>query len=264
MITIYTFVGKREDLIKHQQYSFETNLKQDFEHIVINNEALANNSLSQKIKDECNKLNIKYIDVCIDKDLMERCCKLDNKPHIHDGKNYYNAGIAHAYALCWAWKHHIKHKKDKVLILDMDMFFLKPELLNMDNYDLMYCPQTRPNVSEYIWPGFLLMNMNTLPNLDDFDLFCGLIDGTGVDVGGQTAIYLQNNKNNLKIKHILIPNIVDDKLKNLFDPPYYQYVNLNFDNYNGILHMAGASNWAYHSKNYIKNKTDWVLKQLYK
>lgn len=265
VIKIYTFAHKRPDFIELQLKSFEKNLENEYEFIVYNNAVFDKDRTHyNQIQNICKKHNIKCIDVQRDNDLIAKL-KSYNNEHIFNGEGmYFNAVIACAYPLCYAWKHNFSSSNDKICIIDSDMFIVEKENFAnvLNQYDIMCQLHSRGPNGEvyYIWNGFVLMNLNNLENKSDLVWWCGYVNGYPVDVGGQTFHYLEKNKDKIKIGGLVQHYIGEDPNCD-FSPANYEYFEFG-NSVRSILHHRGGSNWHSCSKDYVDRKTIWLKKQI--
>jgi len=266
MIKIYTFAHKRPDFIELQFKSFKKNIKEDFEFIVFNN---ANFDVDRThydgINKMCQSLGCQVIDIQKDNELATTL------PHStdpilfgHDGA-YTNANMACAYPLCYAWQRILSKTDDKICIIDSDMFVTHPIELSplLDKYQLCFVPQIRHNeinekVAEYMWNGIVLANLQSLPDKEKINWWCGRVKDIPVDVGGQTTMYLDEHPE-LKLLHIRVRHIPDEPTTN-FHPSNYEIIWL--EDQQAILHYRSGSNWNNMSPDYHVKKTRWLRHKL--
>lgn len=169
VIKIYTYVDKRPDFIPYQLKSLKFFLTDEFEYIIFNN---ASNFVNRwKINNLCKKLGVKVYPI---------------KTPIHSNPN-----MACAYPIQWSFHNIIKKQKNSLaVILDSDIFLLKIFSIRkyLDGFNIAGTKQIRGKV-KYLWNGILFFNLRTLPNIDDLNFMCGLIDRTATDVGGNLHYY---------------------------------------------------------------------------
>lgn len=128
-----------------------------------------------------------------------------------------------------------------------------------------------------IWTGFVIMDLNAMPNKNTINFNCGKVEGVSVDTGGHTHYYLQNEA--VKIKYIdcihsdnfLCQDCQKNRTKNCFhnieilqnigfkkeDINFIQSGATNFEFLlkNTFLHYRGGGNWDNQSNTYHNNKT---------
>lgn len=264
MIKIYSFYNKRSDFLDLQISSFQKHLRDQYEFIVFNNSSFDPNRVEyNKIKQACQKNNIQCIDIEKDKDLIQHLQHYNNEIIIN-GAGYTNGNIAHAYGLCFAWKHIISKTNDLVCVIDNDMFFVGNENITalLNKYDLVYMEQSKGSANKpitYMWPNIILANLDKLPEKETINWWCGQCEGVSVDVGGHSYYYLEKHKNNLKISTIKQYHYSYDPECN-FEPANYEYLSL--DGNKSILHYRGGSNWDGQSQDYHNKKTQWLKNKL--
>ena len=257
MLKIYTFAHKRPDFISLQMQSFQ-HIKEDFSFTVFNNASFdINRENYEKINLTCQQNNVRVEDVLKD-DCVEYCQRQEASCPIFlpDGE-YHNPNVACAYPLVWAWRNIISRQQDPILILDSDMFVLKDMRFSdwLSYNQLAYLPQGRPEVLEYMWNALVLANTHMLPECRNINWYCGTVNGTPVDVGGQTYHYLQAHPE-LKVYKIPFQHYwADDKTN--FNPSDYELMGPD----KSVLHYRSGSNWNGRPNEYHTAKTIW-LKEL--
>ena len=201
MINVYTIACNRPDFIEIQLDSLRRYLTDEFEYTVFNNAADLENESA--IEQKCSHLGIHLSNVGLDRQLLNHCQALENQVDRQGGPNipifkpdgsYSNANIACAYSLSWAWKHFISKSTRPILLLDSDMFLIKP--FNAERHlqprynELCFVPMHRPGVT-YMWNALVLADIPNLPAPETIDWYCGQVRGHSVDCGGQTDHYLR-------------------------------------------------------------------------
>jgi len=254
MIMIFTFGSNRPDFIGLQLRSFRRHLQEDFEFVVFNNARYDNGFGGNYtgLHEQAKALGVQMIDVEKNEDLLARCQKIELSCSIlnHEGK-YMNANVAHAYALCWAWENHISKEKGPIGILDSDVFLV--EGIKLTDY---LNPHVMVNISDgkkhedgrvfhYMWPTFMLADMARLPSPETLNWWCGRIQDTPVDVGGQTHHYFQ--------AHLDLDILACRK--NHFTEFSYDEFRLGEK---VILHYRSGSNWDHRSADFHQRKTEWL------
>lgn len=260
MLNLYTFVPNRPDLIDIQLKSLRKNLQEDFVLNVFNNALFGydrrrnNRNEFDRIEKVCRQLNVPVTAVEKDAGLIDYCQTFEAT---FDEQGFYrNGNVAHAYALCWAWEKVISRSSGVACILDFDMF-LKTEA-NFTNFvqeaDLSFVAQSKPDFNGriYMWPGFVLMNLDRLPERSTLNWMCGRIDGVPVDVGGYTVQYLEAHPE-LKLRHLGMNNFPDDSHVN------YQMLHIGETD---LLHYRSGSNWDQQPAEFHMEKTLWVMREL--
>jgi hypothetical protein len=269
MIKIYSIYNSRSDFISLQLASFKKNLANQFEFIICNNThfdfSSLNRSTGKIIKRQCMQQNISHIDIGYDDELIEKLKLYGDEFLFFPNRTYVNGNIAHAYALCWLWKHYLSKSNDIICIIDFDMFFIDKidiESLLSSKYDLMYLEQSRgdeDNNIQYIWPNLILANLAKLPDKQSINWWCGKVNGISVDVGGQTSEYLKNHKNEINIGGLTQHYYAEDINCNI---QQINYETFSIDQINCILHYRAGSNWNRKDENYHRQKTIWLKSQL--
>ncbi len=187
-VKIFTIANIRPDFIEIQYESIKKFLKdKDFEFIVYNN-SFNNKKRYELIENICRKLKIENIKV----------------NHYRDNKN--DASLIVADSLNYIWNKYLKYEKDILLYIDSDMFLIKDTSVEelMRNYDFAFISNYRGKDFEikYPWTGFMIFNMNTLPNPIELKWDTGIIFGNRVDVGGLNHYYLSKYENRIRILNL--------------------------------------------------------------
>jgi len=247
MIKIYTYPDKRPDFILKQNNSLKKFLKDDFEHIIINNGS------TEELKLEIEKIS-----------------KENKITHFFVEKtNHSNPTIACSYPINQSLERFIKKESDADIsvIIDSDMFFLKDFSISqyIGENEIAAIKQIRGNIN-YIWNGIVFINHKKIKNIKDLDFGYGLIDGNMTDVGGNMYYYFKNN-HECKLKNILHTSHIHPKNKNLkvFPPEILYFYDFEFcmELIEGvILHYGRGSNWDGMPVDYHKNKTIFLNKVL--
>lgn len=245
-VKIYTYAYNRPEFILLQHMTFSQLLRDDFEYIVFNNAKT----------DEDSALT------------AETCRKLGVKCIVTEGSNHSTANYSHATALNWSFHNHIKKDKSTIsVILDFDMFLTKVFSINdyLRGYDLSAVAQSRGHVN-YLWPGIMFFNMDTLPERDSINFMGDRIEGFSVDVGGHFYYWLKNNPG-LRIRTLVQSGMIDEKNNNMHYLPreiHHEYQTaFKFEMYTrAFLHYGRGSNWDWQSASYHQNKTSCLEKLL--
>ena len=199
---IFTTAFNRPDFVDFQDKLFKKFIQDDYEYIVFSD---ANTKeLKKEMRNVCERLNIKCIDI---------------PQHIHQqpylprlpGDNLHQPNIRNCNAVQWAWDNYMSKHEGPVLLIDSDMFLIRPfsprELMNQ--YDVAFVswgtvdPVTNIGY-DFMWIALICFNMGTLPELNSLCFNCGRLPNTytSIDSGGWTHLYLQKYRNQLNIKYI--------------------------------------------------------------
>lgn len=266
MIKIYTFVSNRPDFINLQAYSFRKNLKEDWEFTVFNNAKLSGDSYYDEINTQCKASGATVIDIPRDSALLDKCQGFETSIQILNPNGIYSiANVAHAYALCWAWKNVISKEKGPIAMIDSDVFLIQPIKLTDTLYPHQLC-----NISDgrarhgggppilYMWPTFVLADMAKLPEPETMNWWCGQIEGVPVDVGGQTHHYLQAHPE-LDVLNLRKVHFSEDDPTVTVRPANYDEFYLGDST---VLHYRSGSNWNRKDNEYHRRKTEWLKKRI--
>lgn len=256
---IYTIVANKPDLLALQLESFRRNLTEAFEFIVINNSPLANPESWDAITSECSRLGIKCIDVTYDAGLAKQY-ESDSGDRVLVKHQYSFMTIGCGYGVQRTWQNIISNETGKVALIHHDMFCLKP--INLSEYlgdaALAFIPQIKPGVNVHLWEGFVIANMDILPDAKQINWAHGLINNVRLDVGGMSHYWFQAHPE-VKWKGIKT-NHIEDTLDVDFHPALFEY--LCFDDVSAVLHYRAASDWMEQGKEYHDKKTAWLKRQL--
>ena len=259
-LKVYTFVTNKPDLIELQLNSFKRHLKEEFDFIVFNNAAMWDSNKFKDIQRECKRLNLSVIDIQYDIELASRCESLGGGPVLLGDSKYQSTNTACGYSVCWAWENIISRMGGNALLMHHDMFLIKDVKLTdyLDEHELVFVPQNRPNVDLHLWEGFTLANLNKLPEPGSVNWWCGTVNGMSVDVGGQSYHYFKAHP---EVRWMgLRPVHTEDDPNVDFHPSRYEYIYCGDERI--VLHYRAASNWMNLSEEYHEKKTAWLKGQL--
>jgi len=259
MIKIFTFGSNRADFIGLQLRSFQRHLKEDIEFVVFNNATYDNGAGGNYngLHEQAKAFGIRMIDVVKDPGLVERCQKIElSCPLFNHQGLYSNANVAHAYALCWAWENHISKERQPIAIFDSDVFLIEPVSLTemMLPHVMLNVPDGKTHqqdgrVFRYMWPTFVVMDMARLPDPETVNWWCGRVENTPVDVGGQTYHYFQAH-----------PDLDVISARKLHHTEFStdEFYLTKGDQCATVLHYRSGSNWDHRSREFHQQKTEWL------
>lgn len=200
---IFTTAFNRPDFIQWQHKLFNKFMLDDYEYIVFSD---ANTQQMQaEIQEMCDELGIACIPVPQE---------IHTRPYLVRRKNdnLHQPNIRNCNAVQWAWDNYLVKHNGPVLLVDSDMFLIRPLSLEdlFKECDLAYVPwgtedpRTHRGYS-YMWIALIAFNLRTLPSPETICFNCGIIPNTSaiVDSGGWTYFYLQKYQHLLKTQ--LIP-----------------------------------------------------------
>lgn len=146
MIKFYSIYYSNSELLQYQFLSLKKNLQDNFEYIVINNSQNDPNPFPE-VK-TFKVLNARFDD----------------------------AGLSHQHALNWALQTFIQDDKDVSVIIDSDIFLVKPLSIYTLLTNATYLDQHLAGIKQgiqniqYLWPGLLVLNRPKLPVFHTMDL----------------------------------------------------------------------------------------------
>lgn len=255
-VKIFTIAHKRPDFIELQLRSFQKQLQDGFEFIIFNNATFdTDKTLYNQINARCRKLGLSVIDIRADQALLNAMPPGGPyaAPTALDARGMYtSANVANAYSMCWAWREVISKENNPVCVLDSDIFFIRPIRIAdiLRRYQLAFVPQGRANEHghlEYMWVGFVLADMPTLPDPSTVNWWCGKAKhNLLVDVGGQTYQYLGVHPD-LKVLRVPAEPI-----------EHFHYELLSVEGEQSVLHYRCGSNWDNKSDDFHNQKLQWL------
>jgi glycosyltransferase involved in cell wall biosynthesis len=241
MILIITVAYNRPDFIPYQYHCFQKFLSEPFTYIVYNNADTEENSMA--INRVCQENKI-------------QCFNVPQSIHRNDAPS-----VRCAMSLNYAIEHSIVSHQGLALIIDSDMFLIRP--LNISEYtnefDICAIPQERSSKDirlDYITNQLIFMNTITLPNLSMFKMDCINVMGVCTDTGGAYYHYKMENPS-VKQKDITyiwsetpcnhyINTVKDDRIKEYMikdsvSETQGAFAELYLDH--SFLHYRAGSNW---------------------
>jgi hypothetical protein len=266
MLKIYTSSHKRPDFIELQLKSFQKHLQEDFILTILNNAHfdLNDKQIAKQIRSECERLGLPMIDVIKEQTTVDHYQSFEACPLFTSAGEYYNACIACAYPLAWAWDNYIVKEKGPILFIESDMFLMTPVRLTdyLQKYQIIYVPQSSNTPvgrsAEHMHSGFFLADLSQIPEPESINWWCGKAEGIPVDVGGQTFCYLRAHPELTRL-HVKEERIYDDPQVDFAPANYMKYW---LETTPTILHYVSGSNWNHQSNDYHAKKTIWLKKVL--
>jgi len=252
-VLIITHSYHRPDFIALQDKTFKKFLQDDYEFVVFND--ARNKTLRHNISQTCKELHIRSIDIpqeIHDRPYLKRIPVEDyNHPCIRC------ANVVQYSLDVLGFQH-----PDIVVIFDSDMFLIQPLSFRslIADHDIVAVPQSRSHVN-YIWNGLVIFNMPQLPDPQDINFNCGVIDKQPCDAGGYTYFYLQKHPE-IRYKHIgtLHSKHISEQDTQNIHPAIHSFLDKKPDNIEfllnfSILHYRGGSNWNNKTDAYHRQKT---------
>lgn len=199
---VFTTGFNRPDFIVLQHRLFEKFLKDDYEYWVVSD---ANTSeMRTKIMDTCSELGIHCLNVPQE---------IHDQPYLPRGPNdnYNNPNVRHCNSVQWAWNNFFSHHEGPVMVIDSDMFLIRPFSIEktLEDHHLagVYwgtVDHATGKQCSYLWLALILFNNSILPERDTICFNCGVLPNTEAicDSGGWTNLYLNRFKDLLKVHTI--------------------------------------------------------------
>lgn len=225
MVKIFSFhnnslyIEKQSKLLNHF-------VRDEYEFTVIN--SADSYDMRDQITEECARLGVKQIVI----------------PYLN---THSAASTKNSVPLQYLWEHYLLYEKRVTVIMDSDMFLLRPysfiEILG-DN-DIAAIINKRKHIW-YPWNGLSIFS-GELPDKNTMNFREGCIDGVKVDVSGNIHHYLKQHKE-LNVKELYDGGFIcsRNKNRNLLPP---EILDLYSDSYlsqffeQAFFHFRGGSNW---------------------
>lgn len=219
---VYTVAFNRPDLIGLQYRSLSSFVREPLTYRVLNN--APNPEMDEEIRQACATFGVASISV--------------------PQRSQRNANVSHAWAVQWAWIHHLLPITEGVaVILDCDVFAVAPvsfvDLLG--DRHLVGLEQRRGDVV-YPWVGIIALNMERIPRRELINFMCSPnMRDEHVDVGGSLCEWIDN------VAEYEDGAVDWRRLRtSAFDPPEGYEDEFGFELYEGsLVHYHAASNWDY-------------------
>ena len=282
MLTIQTSVVNNPKFIELQDLTLKKFVKGDYKFVVYNHAKeyddvsnfnnFATYNFKKEIEKTCEKLNIECINIVDD-------------PLTYKG----NASSGTASAMNYILKNSHIQNPGKYLVIDSDMFLIDEfKTDRYDNYDCAYIPQSR-NECNYMWNGLYYFNTTKMKNLELLNWNLHKYTDTNpqpgcgywTDTGGETYKWIEQEKNNHKVKelkHLCSGSWNEDSLKIKINQSVLNFCKndirsvLNFgskDKYfseiydDVILHYRAGGNWQGYEKSLHDNQIKLLETAIY-
>lgn len=205
---VFTTAFNRPDFIELQYKLFEKFLEDDYEFWVVSD---ANTLETQTaIRDICDKLGIILIQV------PQEIHNLPYLPRIagcaaKQFVDYQSPNVRHCNSVQWAWDHYISQHEGPVMLIDSDMFLIRPfsverTLENKHLAGVLWGTQDMVTGEpySYLWLALILFNNPSLPERETLCFNCGTLPQTQAvcDSGGWTNLYLTKFKDRLNLHQL--------------------------------------------------------------
>jgi hypothetical protein len=257
----------RTDFIEYQYKTFKKFIKCEYEYIVCNDAKekgdlinFNNSNIKNEIKEKCDNLGIKCIDVPQN---LHKDRRILFPNTIEPNSDHPSARTSVAIQYIYNWVNN--YGFDYLIIIDADMFLIDYiDINDFSNFDIAYIPQSRcvnNTIVNYMWNGLIIINNKNLFNFDKLNFDTGKVNGIGVDTGGQTHFWLEKYKKQVTIKILDCWHISDynkykevkDKLTIIIQKYFEKLLGDNYGIINKelllerkVLHFSNAGgNWNY-------------------
>lgn len=199
---VFTTAFNRPDFIELQYRLFEKFLEDEYEFWVISD---ANTpELRTRMKNTCDRLGIPCIQVPQE---------IHDQPYLPRGPddNYNNPNVRHCNSVQWAWDHFFSRHDGPVMVIDSDMFLIRPFSIEktLENKHLAgvfwgTVDSSTGKPYSYLWLALILFNNALLPERNTLCFNCGALPGTQAicDSGGWTSLYLSKFRDCLSLHHL--------------------------------------------------------------
>ncbi|MCC8146949.1 MAG: hypothetical protein LIO93_11065 [Bacteroidales bacterium] len=235
-VKIYT-LHNHPKFIRWQKLLFQKFVTEEYEYYVVN--TADSDSMKESIRQECESNDVSCIDL----------------PFLN---NQGTPSARNRIPLQWTWDNHIAKENSTCVIMDSDMFLLKPFNFSeyLGTYDIAGIIHKRAHIW-YPWNGLSIF-AGELPEKDTLNFREGKIESVRVDVSGHLHVYLQKHPE-IKVKPIydggficsknenihLLPEEIKDKYEDSFLSQIFEQA---------FFHLRAGSNWN-NSDNYEKKIT---------
>ncbi|HTW98635.1 MAG TPA: hypothetical protein VMD59_07655 [Acidimicrobiales bacterium] len=234
---VYTVAYNRPDLIELQLASLRRLLREPFTYTVLNN--APDGEMDGEIVLSCAEAGVACVPV--------------------PERSQRSANVSHAWALQWAWVHHVLPIRQGVAVfLDHDVFLVAPfSFVDLVSGHHLAALEQRRGQVVYPWPGIIALDMERIPRRELMSFLCNPhLRGERVDVGGNLSEWIDN-----------VAGYEDGRVdwyrlatSTLEGPEGYEE-DFGFELYEGsLLHYHAASNWD--RRSHHARKTDYLRRWL--
>lgn len=196
---VFTTAFNRPDFIEIQHRMFKKFLQDDYEFIIISD---ANTQdMQTQIANKGNQLGLKVFQV------PQEIHANGYLPR-QSGDNYQNPNVRHCNSVQWAWDHVFANHDGPVMVIDSDMFLIRPysianQLKDAHLAGVFWGTQDSETGEpySYLWLALILFNNPLLPEKETLCFNCGALPGTHAicDSGGWTNLYLRKFQGQLNV-----------------------------------------------------------------
>jgi hypothetical protein len=194
---VFTVAFNRPDFIVRQQQLFERFLQDDYEFSVVSDAVECHG----EIKATCAALGLAHHRVPPE---------IHDRPYLHrsPADNLHNPNVRHCNSVQWAWDSIFSHHDGPVMIVDSDLFLIRPfsvasalEGLHLAGVRWGTTDMATGAPYSYLWLALVLLNNPLMPDRDAICFNCGCLPGTEAvcDSGGWTSLYLQRYADVLEV-----------------------------------------------------------------
>ncbi len=253
---IFTTAFNRPDFVELQCKLFAKFLEDDYEFHVVSDAQTV--STRNAIEFKCKELGINCINV------PQAIHDLPYLPRYKgEGCNKNSPNVRHCTAAQWAWNTYFSRHEGPVLIIDSDMFLIRPlsiEKLLENKHFAGVLWGTEDQITKepfsYLWLALIFFNNQILPDRSSISFNCGKIPETNIicDSGGQTGLYLRRFKGELNIHYL------DWQQGHKFYCPY-RYAPENLQNFSQISQNEICQDLR--NRKFTEDEINLVLKKPY-
>lgn len=250
-VSVFAHYFGQPEFVKYQYLFFKHNLLDDYEFVVF--EDSNNSDVSEQIRKECEKYDIKYIH--IPQSVFEH-------PKIPI-KNSYISLNAPSFQCCVAtqyiYDNYVVASPNVCLILDNDIFLISPFSIenHLGSHSFSYVHEIKRHADlsvSYMLPNFIILNPSIMPEKERLDFNMGTILDIPTDSGGYTYYYLLDYAHlGSQIPRYCLHN-TPSKIKDHFSaacPLMFHSIEWSshyFLKPETFLHIRMGSNWSNHPK----------------
>lgn len=169
---IFTYVFNNPKYLIYQNKCLRKFVAETFEFICLDNSKEV--KYHEEFKKICQEHNITYI--------------------MNAAPDHSLEGTSHQAALKWSWDAHIKQTQDIIVMLDHDMFAIKPlSFLELLNQSAVAGGKESRGQIEYLHPALMIFNTSEMSDKETINFRGGVIEGQQCDSGGELYYYFQKH-----------------------------------------------------------------------
>jgi len=250
---VFTTAFNRPDFVELQHKLFTKFLQDDFEYIVVSD---ANTpQMRESMKQTCERLKLRLIEVPQG---------IHDRPYLprQPGDKWHDPNVRHCNSAQWAWDTYFSHHDGPVMLIDSDMFLIRPFSVEKTLGDRHFAGimwgtndiETHEPYS-YLWLALILFNNPKLPEKERICFNPGALPGTKAicDSGGWTSLYLK------RFPNLKVHNLRYEQGHKFYCP--YRYASAEAQNFDNVSKEEITRNLE--ARGFTKHEINLVLKKPY-